>query len=201
MDWTSLGTIVKCQVSARGLIQEKRYIETDIVDAQELHLGVDGVVGWCHGRAVLNHHHRLNPLVGTFKPKRLLSVGFTGHYSAMAERFGTARLGCAAENVIVDCDRIITPEEMAGGLQVRSADGGVIELEPAAVAKPCVPFTKYMLQNQDASDEEVVPNRAFLENGMRGFVLGLANQPAAHPDGQPTTAVIRPGDEFWIKPA
>jgi hypothetical protein len=195
MDWISLGTIVKCQVSAQGLIQNKRYIESDIVDAEALHLGVDGVVGWCDGRAVLNHHHRLNPRLGTFKPKRLLSVGFTGHYAAMAERFGSAPIGCAAENVIVDCDRIVTPEEMAGGLQVRSSDGGVIELEPAAVAKPCVPFTKYLLQNQDASDDQVAPNRAFLDDGMRGFVLGLANQPD---DPSTPAAVIRPGDELFV---
>jgi hypothetical protein len=185
-----LGTIIKCQVSARGLIQDKRYNDADIVDASELHLGADGVVGWCDGRAVLNHHHRLNPKMTTFKPKRLLSVGFTGHYAAMADRFGGAPVGCAAENIIVECDRIITEDELAGGIQIRSGDeGSVIDLEPAAVAKPCVPFTKYLLNDQDASDEEVAPNRAFLEHGMRGFVLGLADVTDA--------AVIRPGDELW----
>ncbi|MGH1488869.1 MAG: hypothetical protein ACRBK7_05650 [Acidimicrobiales bacterium] len=190
MEQIRLGSIIKCQVSARGLIQDGRYIESDIVNAEQLHLGVDGVVGWCDGRAVLNHHHRLNPYLGTWKPKRLLSVGFTGHYAAMAERFGSAPIGCAAENMIVDCDRIVTPNEMANGLQVRSADGSTIDLEPAAVAKPCVPFTKYLLNNQDAAAEEVAPNRAFLDEGIRGFVLGLANQS--------DTAVIKPGDELWL---
>ncbi|MGI9598839.1 MAG: hypothetical protein ACR2QK_21925 [Acidimicrobiales bacterium] len=189
MEQTIFGTVVKCQVSAQPLVQDGRYIESDIIDASELHLGVDGVVGWCDGRAVLNHHHRLNPRLRTWKPNRLLSIGFTGHYGAMADRFPAAPLGCGAENVIVDCDRIVSVDDLAAGLQIRSADGATIDLEPAAVAKPCVPFTKFMLQDQDAEDELVAPNRAFLDNGMRGFVLGLANQSQS--------AVIRPGDELW----
>lgn len=184
-----LGTIIKCQVSAQGLVRDGRYVAADIIDADELHLGVDGAVGWCDGRAVLNHHHKLNPRRRTWKPGRLLSVGFTGHYSAMAGRFGAAPIGCAAENIIVDCDRIVTADEVAGGLQVRSADGTSIDLEGAAVAKPCVPFTRFLLQNPEAEDEEVAPNRAFLDHGMRGFVLGLSNQA--------DTAVVRPGDELW----
>ncbi len=188
-----LGTIVKCQVSARGLIQDGRYVDADIIDASELHLGADGIVGLCDGRAVLNHHHRLNPMAKAFKPKRLLSIGFTGHYQAMADRFGGAPVGCAAENIIVDCDRIITEADLAGGIQVRAADeSSVIELEPAAVAKPCVPFTKYLLNDQDAGDDRVGPNREFLEHGMRGFVLGLADF-AELPDA----AVVRPGDQLW----
>ena len=185
-----LGTIVKCQVSAKGLIQDGRYCDDDIIDASELHLGVDGVVGWCDGKAVLNHHHRLNPRLRNWRPGRLLSVGFTGHYAAMADRFGSAPIGCAAENIVVECDRIVSVDDLAGGLQVRPADGSAtIDLEPAAVAKPCVPFTRYLLGDRDAGDEVVAPNRAFLDDGMRGFVLGLADRTG--------TAVVRPGDELW----
>ncbi len=183
------GTVIKCQVSAQGLIHDGRYIESDIIDATELHLGADGVVGWCDGRAVLNHHHRLNPRLRGFKPRRLLSIGFTGHYNAMSDRFGSAPVGCAAENIIIECDRIVTEDELESGLQIKCQDGTEIDLEPAAVAKPCVPFTKFMLQDQEAADELVAPNRAFLDNGMRGFVLGLANQS--------DVAVVRPGDQLW----
>lgn len=195
MEPTLLGPIVKCQISAQALVREGRYIHADIIPADELHLGVDGVVGWCAGRALLNHHHRLNPRLRSWKPGRLLSIGFTGHYAAMADRFGSAPLGCAAENVIVHCDRLVTEDELAAGLQVRSEDGSVvIDLEPAAVAKPCVPFTKFMLGNQEASDDEIAPNRAFLDKGIRGFVLGLANQT----DGP---KVITPGLQLWANGA
>ncbi len=198
MTHVRLGTIVKCQVSAQGLIQHKRYIDSDIINASELHLSADGIVGWCDRNgdgdesgqaAVLNHHHRLNPRLGTWKPHRLLSVGFTGHYNAMADRFGAAPVGCAAENMIVDLDRVVTLDEVSKGLQVRTADGEQIDLEGATVAKPCVPFTKYLLQDQDADDETVAPNRAFLDNGIRGFVMGLSNHTEV--------VVIRPGDEIW----
>lgn len=192
MEQTRFGAVVKCQVSAKGLIEDGRYNDNDIIDAQALHLGVDGVVGWCDGRAVLNHHHRLNPARTKWRPNRLLSIGFTGHYAAMADRFGGAPIGCAAENVIVECDRVVGVDELEAGLQIRSADGSVIDLEPAAVATPCVPFTKYLLGDQEADVDTVKPNRAFLENGMRGFILGLSNQ--AELD---EVAVIRPGDELW----
>ena len=190
MSDSRLGTVIKCQISAQGLIQDGRYNDADIVDATELHLGADGVVGWCDGRAVLNHHHRLNPRMRTWRPNRLLSVGFTGHYRALADRFGPVPIGCGAENIIVDCDRIVSVDELSAGLQVRTADGTTIDLEPAAVAKPCVPFTKYLLRDQDAGDDVVAPNRSFLDDGMRGFVLGLGHQA--------DVAVVRPGDELWL---
>lgn len=189
MGHAQLGTIIKCQVSAQGLIQDKRYIDSDIIDASELHLSADGVVGWCDERAILNHHHRLNPRLGTWKPHRLLSVGFTGHYAAMTERFGSAPTGCGAQNMIVDLDRVVTLDEVSNGLQVRTADGNQIDLEGATVAKPCVPFTKYLLKDQDAADETVAPNRTFLDNGIRGFVMGLSDHTEV--------VVIRPGDEIW----
>jgi hypothetical protein len=85
----------------------------------------------------------------------------------------------------IHVDRMVTD---SAGVQLRR-DGQVVELDGVAVAKPCVPFTKWMLRDQDADDAIVAPNRAFLEGGMRGFVLGLADQhkPVA----------IRVGDELW----
>lgn len=214
MSHTFLGPIVKCQVSAQALIRDGRYLDDDIVDAQELHLSPDGVVGWCDGRAVLHHHHRLNPRRRVWRPKRLLSIGFTGHYDAMSDRFGSVEFGCAAENIIVQHSAIVTVDDLAAGIQIRSEEGEVIvDLEPAAVANPCVPYTKYLLNDEDADDETVAPNRAFLEDGMRGFVLGLGDIAAKPTEGtaNPTedtaaeeangsshAVTIRPGDELWI---
>lgn len=190
MTYGLLGTIVKCQVSAQGLIRDGRYIDGDILDAAELHVDADGVVGWCDGRAVLHHHHRLNPRRRSWRPDRLLSIGFTGHYHTMAERFGAAPLGCGAENIIVDCDRILTADDLTS-LQLRTTAGATIDLEPAVVAQPCVPFTRFLLADPDAADEVVAPNRAFLGHGMRGFVFGLAD--VTEP------VMVAPGDELWTR--
>ena len=142
---------------------------------------------------MLNHHHRLNPKRKVWRANRLLSIGFTSHYAAVRDRFGNGRLGCAAENVIVEHDRIVTVDDLAGGVQIRSADGDVVvDLEPATVAKPCVPYTKYLLDDYDADDETVAPHRDFLDGGMRGFVLGLNDIGIDEP------VTIRPGDQLWV---
>lgn len=189
MSHLRLGEIVKCQIATRRLIRDEQYFDEDILDAQELHLGPDGVVGVCGTQAILNHHHRLNPMRKAWKPNRLLSVGFTGHYAAMSDRFGAAPVGCAAENVIVDCDQIVAAADLESGIQIRCADGSTIDLGGVAVAKPCIPFTKYLLNDQGADVETVAPNRAFLDHGMRGFIMGL--------EGTGEATVIRPGDELW----
>ncbi len=185
---------MKTQIHVDRMVTEGRYEDHKILEVDELWLGVDGVIGQLAGQSILHAHHRIHPNKSwdhrrrDFRPKRLLSIGFTGHYSQMAERFGEAPMGCAAEDIIVDCAGTVTLGDLADGVQLRR-DGQVVELNEVAVAKPCVPFTKWLLRDQDASDEVVAANRAFLEAGMRGFVMGLADQ------HEPVA--IRVGDELW----
>lgn len=193
-DWQLLGPVVKTQIHVDRMVTDGHYEDHKILEVDELWLGVDGVIGQLGGQSLLHAHHRLHPNKSwserrrDFRANRLLSVGFTGHYSQMAEQFGAAPLGCAAEDIIVEHDGVVTVEQLSNGVQVRR-EGQVVELTGVAVAKPCVPFTKWLLGNQDAADDVVAPNRAFLDNGMRGFIVGLANQhdPVA----------IRVGDELW----
>lgn len=193
-DWTLLGTVVKTQIHVDRMVTAGRYEDHKILEVDELWLGVDGVIGQLGGQSLLHAHHRLHPnktwgeRPRDYRPNRLLSIGFTGHYAQMAERFGSAPIGCAAEDIIVDRAGTVSVDALSGGVQLRR-DGQVVELSGVAVAKPCVPFTKWLLQDQDAGDETVAPNRAFLEAGMRGFIMGLADQ------HEPVA--IRVGDELW----
>lgn len=57
------------------------------------------------------------------------------------------------------------------------------------VAKPCVPFTRFMLKDPDPSEGEVRRSRAFLDGGMRGFVGGL--------EASQSTFSIKTGDQVW----
>ena len=195
-DWTLLGTVIHTQVHVDRMVNNGEYEHWKIAAPDRLWLGPDGVIGDIDGRAVLHAHHRLHPNktrtenTKKFLPNRLLSFGFTGHTDLMAERFGEASVGCAAEDVIVDRPGQVRLADIAGGLQVRRGDRAVDFTNPM-VAKPCVPFTKYLLKDQDAADEVVAPNRAFLEEGMRGFLVGLADQ---------TQVVdIAEGDELWAR--
>jgi hypothetical protein len=197
-DWTFLGPVVLTQIHTDRMIEKGRYLDELIAPADRLWLSADGVVADIDGRAVLSAHHRLHPNkyrddnTKNYLPHRLLSFGFTGHYDLTAAHFGQAPLGCAAEDVIVEHPDRVLPEQVAGGMQVRRGDR-VVELEGAEVAKPCVPYTKWLLNDQDADDETVAPNRAFLGDGMRGYILGLADRDEI--------IDIAPGDEVWARPA
>lgn len=191
---TLLGRIVLCQIHTDRMVNSGVYHAEMITPVDELWLSEDGVVGVAETQVLVHAHHRLHPNKyraenkKDFRPNRLVSIGFTGHHDLMCDRFGPADLGIGAEDVIVETDRRVNLDELAGGVEIRS-EAGTVRLDGAAVAKPCVPFTKYLLKDQGAADELVVPNRAFLEDGMRGFIFGLA--------GHAEPARVAVGAEVW----
>jgi hypothetical protein len=197
-EWKKLGPIVLCQIHTDRMIHEGVYRDELLTEVDSLWLSPDGVVGLADGRAVLHAHHRLHPtrMTGTtekhraYLPHRLLSFGFTSHYKAMAERFGAAALGCAAEDIIVEYDHQVSLAEVAAGVQIRRL-GRIIGLLDAEVATPCVPFTRYLLGDQRTLEDRVAAHRAFLDDGMRGFIVGLADHT------EPVDVAV--GDEFWIR--
>lgn len=195
-DYELLGTIASCQIHTERMVNDGYYDASLRLPVDELWLSADGVVGVAGRQALLHAHHRLHPNKvraenpKKFLPNRLLSIGFTGHTRMISERFRPVPPGIAAEDIMVDCDREVDLSELAEGVQIRSS-AGAIDLNDAAIAKPCVPFTKFLLDDQDAPDDVVAPNRAFLDGGIRGFIFGLAHL------GEP--AVLKPGDEVWAK--
>lgn len=196
-EWKKLGTIVLCQIHTDRMIHDGVYRDELLRPVDALWLSPDGVVGLVDERALLHGHHRLHPTraVGatekhrTYLPHRLLSFGFTSHYRSMAEHFGAAPLGCAAEDIIIEFDERVSLDDVRAGVQIRRGDR-TIDLVGAQVAKPCVPFTRYLLGDQLTPEDKVAPHRSFLDDGMRGFIVGLAN----HTD--PVDIIV--GDEFWI---
>lgn len=196
--WKKLGSIVLCQIHTDRMIHDGVYRDELLTEVDSLWLSPDGVVGLVDEQAILQAHHRLHPTrtIGTtekhrtYLPHRLLSFGFTSHYDAMVEHFGTAAMGCAAEDIIVECDEIISLGQVGGGVQIRRGDR-IIDLVDAEVAKPCIPFTRYLLGDQLTSEDNVAPHRAFLDDGMRGFIVGLAEHT------EPVDIAV--GDEFWIR--
>jgi len=198
VDWKRLGSVVRCQIHTDRMVRDGVYEHKLLTEVDGLWLGPDGVVGVVDDSAILHAHHRLHPTrtVGTtekhrtFLPHRLLSFGFTSHYKAMAERFGAAAAGCGGEDIIVEHDERVHLDQVSGGVQIRRGDRS-IDLTDAAVAKPCIPFTKYLLGDQHSPEDKVAPHRAFLDDGMRGFIVGLANQSE--------TVDVAVGDEFWVR--
>jgi len=118
-------------------------------------------------------------------------MGFSEHYDRMAERFGSAPLGCAGENIIVGSDRRIDLEDLVGTVVIRGEFGGA-RLTGASVAAPCLEFTSFLLGRPDVgSIEEIGDDRAFLHQGRRGYILEVAQLDRSYP--------VRLGDEVWVE--
>lgn len=177
-DHTLLGPIRHLQIQKgilrTGVRPDQAYRTEPLMSLPSLVLSPAGVIANVDGSWVIDRHHTAHPANVQPNLDRLLSFGFTAHYEAMADHFGWATIGDAGENIIIETDRIITEDHIAGGLMIERP-GGNIELKGAAVAEPCVPFTRFRLGKPEADDELVTPNREFLRRGMRGYVMGLGN--------------------------
>ncbi len=133
-EWRKLGSVVLCQIHTDRMVHNGVYRDELLTEVESLWLSPDGVVGLVDEQAILQAHHRLHPtrVIGTtekhrtYLPHRLLSFGFTSHYTAMAEHFGAAALGCAAEDIIVESDQQVSLEDVNAGVQIRRG-GRIIE--------------------------------------------------------------------------
>lgn len=187
-----LGEVVLLQVHRAAIAVEDGYDVSHLLDAEALSIGPHGVSGLVAGAWVLDVHHDAHP-ERRGDGRRALSIGFTGHYRLMAQRFGEVPLGVGAENLVVDAPGRIDPGDLAGGVLVAGTDGP-IPLHGARVAEPCRQFTSHLLGRGDvARREEITADLEFLSGGMRGFILDTDR--VAHP------MRVHRGDLVWIAPA
>lgn len=188
-----LGPIVRLQVQ-RNPLKTRRigYDPSGILAVDEAAIGPQGMVGRHQDSWVIDAHHAAHPR-SQAGGRRALSIGFTGHYDLMADRFGSAPLGCAGENMIVATPERIFTADLAGTIVVDSS-GGAVELRRARVAAPCAEFTSWVKGLDSVVDKRDQPEDiAFLDDGMRGYILDVAH--LEHP------MVVRLGDEVWLKTA
>ena len=177
-----LGLIVRLQIQRAplktGASLARVYDPTPILAVDHLAITPDGAFGLDpeHGW-IVDVHHRAHPDTRNADGLHGLTLGFTGHYSAIGEHFGRAvPVGCAGENIIVEAPGRFTLEELAPGIAVLGPDGAErFRLTVLAVARPCRPFTGWL--SDGLSEPEVLKtNLQFLDEGTRGFRLaGEAN--------------------------
>ncbi len=170
-----VGRILRLQVHREPLkAKGVGYDPEPILAVEVASLDQLGMVGRYDGAWVLDAHHGAHPRVRG-GGRRGLSIGFSGHYEAMADRFGSAELGVAGENIIVDAPRRVTGTDLAGEVIVHATDGEVV-LSDARVATPCAEFASFLKgldrvlpkQDQQADID-------FLDDGTRGFILAVAH--------------------------
>jgi hypothetical protein len=172
---TPLGRIARLQVQ-RDTVKRKGegYDATPILAVDEAAIGPLGIVGRHDDAWVVDVHHRAHPS-GKGGGRRALSIGFTSHYDRILERFGSAPVGCAGENVIVEVDRVIGLDDLSGEVVIVS-DGGEVSLTGARVATPCLEFTSFLLGRSEVAPRvEIADDVAFLDGGTRGYILDVAH--------------------------
>jgi len=186
-----LGPIVLLQVQRTPLkAPGGPYDPRPLLPVSEAAIGSEGMAGFHEGAWVLDAHHAAHP-ARRGGAGRAVSIGFTGHYRLMAERFGSVPLGIGGENLIVEAPGRLYLRDLLGTVLVRTSAGD-LTLVGAKVAAPCLPFTSFLLGlDRVAERPEVAEPLEFLSDGMRGFVLG------APPGSAPV--IIRPGDEVWVR--
>jgi hypothetical protein len=167
-----LGRIIRLQIQTEPLKASGRYDPGHLVTASTALIGEAGMlIGGEHGWLV-DAHHRAHPRARG-GGNRALSIGFTGHYEAMAQRFDSVPVGIAGENIIVD-GPAVRMDEIGGGLVIRRSDGVEIALDGPRPAAPCRPFTSFLLGSEDVLQREAIAGElAFLSDGTRGFLVSV----------------------------
>jgi hypothetical protein len=180
-----IGTIVRLQVQESSLKvgdKPRRYDPAPIQSVPALSVSSAGVVGLAKkGQSIVDVHNHDHPASKNRRGENGISIGFTGHYRVMRQRFGQHLAdGIAGENILIEADRQFQEEELAGGVVVEGTGGKQLELRPVIVAAPCVEFSRYALKfpDGDRPDTTVTEALQFLDAGMRGFYATYEGEPA-----------------------
>jgi hypothetical protein len=172
-----LGPIVRLQAQTKSLKvgegARQRFDPSGVRAVDRVELDDGGVWGIAaDGTRLADVHHRDHPQSKIRGTLNGISVGFTGHYAAMRERFGDHLTdGAAAESILIAHDGVVTAPELAGGIIIQNRAGQTIHLVEFAVADPCAPFSRHALQFPDDArpDRSVTEALQFLSDGMRGY--------------------------------
>lgn len=197
-----LGRIVRLQVQREkiksGKGPDERYTPHDhLISVAAIHIDSGGVTGVTEsGETIPDVHHRDHPR-SRFRGENGVSMGFTGHYARMRERFGEHLVdGIAGESILVENAGLVSLADLTNGIVLTGTDERVIEIDTWDVAHPCAPFSKFCLRFLEGqkADRRVTETLQFLENGMRGFN-------GTYRADQPQGAIIRIGDTVYLRKA
>ncbi len=186
-----LGPILLLQVQTAPLTQEGGYDLSRLIRVEALRLTPDGVFGLREGEWIVDLHHREHPRTRFREGRNALSLGLSGHYARMADRYGQVPLGVGGENLIVDGPSL-TLEDLTEGIEIEVGGGRTVRLGEVRVCQPCVYFARHV-SGRWALREELKEELGFLGAGTRGFLISL--------DHLEETLVVRVGDQMAARPA
>ena len=185
-----LGAVVRLQVQAEPLKGSGVYEPSHLITVDRAAISADGMLGWDGSGWVVDAHHSAHPR-SRGGGRRAMSIGLTGHYTAIGERFPEAALGIGGENIVVD-GPALRLADIGAGFSIRREDGTEVDLLSPRVVAPCVEFTSYLLGSSFVLPrEQIAGDLAFLDEGTRGHYVDVGH-------------LIRPvfievGDEVWLR--
>jgi hypothetical protein len=193
----ALGRVKLVQIQPNGLIinnpagnfyDVSRRVEVDSL--QITSRGIEAISP--DGIHMLDIHHLDHP-DKAYGDDDLISIGFTSHYEAMRARFGPHMVdGVAGENIIIDFDEEVWPEDLGSHIGIENSETGEITLfDVVRFAAPCEEFSHFVSQQQKnrLPSQKLKEILQFLNNGRRGFLLVLR-------EGQ-DSASVQPGDRVY----
>jgi hypothetical protein len=163
-----------------------------VVDSLQISpLGIEAITP--DGEHVLDIHHIDHP-DKKYDNDDLVCIGFSSHYAAMRARFGEHMVdGVAGENIIIQAEKEIWPEELGQRIGFESSETGDITfLDVVKFAAPCEEFSHFAAQSQHKRlpAAELKATLQFLGNGRRGYLLVLS-------DGQ-EPVIVQPQDRVFV---
>lgn len=172
-----IGRIVRLQVQKVAIKRRgEGYVPEGILPVERAAVDAWGMMGWSGDHWVVDAHNRAHPS-RRGGGRRQLSIGFTGHYTLMRERFGNAPIGVAGENFIIE-GPALTRADLGEGVVIVTSDGTELLLERPRVAAPCVEFTSFMLGlDHVAPLSDIEGPLADLHDGRRGFIVAADHAP------------------------
>jgi hypothetical protein len=196
-NFRELGRVKLVQVQPTGLIVERPsgsfYDISRRVEVEQLMitpLGIEATTAG--GERVLDIHHMDHP-GKAYDHDDLVSIGFTSHYEAMRERFGThMQDGTAGENIIIATDREVWMEDLGAQIAIENGETGQTTLlDVLSFAAPCEEFSHFAANSQHGKlpAAELKAALQFLNKGRRGFLLALR-------EGQ-DAAIVQAGDRVF----
>lgn len=143
------------------------------------------------GASILDAHHVDHPQSRHRGGANGVSLGFLPHYDAMRARFGPhLSNGIAGENILIESELALRPEDFAEQLIIRPARGGAdVYLRDVFAAEPCSEFSAFCA-GRIIGGAELAQVLDFLSEGRRGFYATL--------DAPLPEAEVHPGDMLWI---
>jgi len=177
-----LGSVKITQLQPSGLIIETPsgyfYDESRRVEVDQLKitpLGIEAISP--EGEHVLDIHHISHP-DKAYDDDDLVCIGFTSHYAAMRDRFGDHMVdGVAGENIIINFEGEVWPEDIGQRIGIENADTGRLALlDSVSFATPCSEFSHFAAQSQyeKLPAGKLKSILQFLGNGRRGFLFVLS---------------------------